>query len=316
MRWPWRTRTTTGRGSMTDTTPVSTGLHALLERLIDYAGLFPPAGLEMADAVEAFERHRTSAGAFALGRFVVPASRLDELERAVTAGRGRARSNGSWPLTVLGSQPLSTLAAVVERFNDGHADGRAPWTARVESLEVKAATAADIARASAGVPANVEVFFEVPLDGPFDDVCQAAAASGRFLKFRTGGTSVDTFPPSAAIARALAACASSRVPFKATAGLHHPVRSAHAVTGEPGAPAAMMHGFLNVFVAAALLAAGRADAAVATQVLEDELRGSFAFDAEGLSWRGLRMDVTEIRSARRLARSFGSCSFDDPLREL
>jgi hypothetical protein len=301
---------------MTDTTPLSAGLHALVERLIDYAGLFPPAALNMADAVEAFERHRTSPGAFALGRFVVPASRLDELERAVTAGRGRVRPGGAWPLTVLGSEPLATLAAVVERFNEAHGADRAAWSARVESLEVKAATAGEIERAAACVPADLELFFEVPLDGPLDDLGRAAVATGRFLKFRTGGTSVDAFPPSAAVARALAACASTRVPFKATAGLHHPVRSPHAVTGDPGAPSATMHGFLNVFVAAVLLAAGRADAALAIQVLEDEVRASFAFDEEGLSWRGVRVDLSDIRSARRLARSFGSCSFDDPLREL
>jgi len=35
------------------------------------------------------------------------------------------------------------------------------------------------------------------------------------------------------------------VPFKATAGLHHPLRCIHPLTHEPNSPAAAMHGFLT-----------------------------------------------------------------------
>jgi hypothetical protein len=300
---------------MIDPVRAPRGLLVLMNRLIDYAGLFPPAGLGMADAVEAFERHRSSAAAFALGRFVVPASRLDELERAVTARRWRPVT-APWSVSVLGTEPPDTLARVVERFNETHAPAGVGWPARIESIEVKATTAAEIERAGACAPAGVELFFEVPFDGSLDDLCAAASTRGRFLKFRTGGTAVNAFPPSAAVARALGACTSHRVPFKATAGLHHPVRSDHAISYDPGAPRATMHGFLNVFVAAALLSAGKADVETATRVLEDEVRGSFAFGDNGVAWRECRLDVPEVEAARRLARSFGSCSFDDPLREL
>ena len=53
-------------------------VNVFLEELIDYAGLFPPASLDLDVAVETFVRHRDSPQASALGRFVIPAARLDE----------------------------------------------------------------------------------------------------------------------------------------------------------------------------------------------------------------------------------------------
>lgn len=52
---------------------------ALLERLIDHAPLFPPASMSMGAALAEDRRSRASAEAWMVGRFVVPASRLDEL---------------------------------------------------------------------------------------------------------------------------------------------------------------------------------------------------------------------------------------------
>ena len=62
--------------------PVRTALTAF----IDYAGLFPPAKLAMLPAVEEYRRERGSGHAWMLGRFIVPASQLEALDRA--SGRG------------------------------------------------------------------------------------------------------------------------------------------------------------------------------------------------------------------------------------
>src|SRR5579884_3030349 len=61
---------------------------ALLERLIDDAGLFPPAELAMRTAIRAHLRHRESAYSWVGGRFVVPASRLDEFASTRSAADG------------------------------------------------------------------------------------------------------------------------------------------------------------------------------------------------------------------------------------
>jgi len=54
-------------------------LRELMTGLIDYAGLFPPAALEMDAAVRNYEAYLRGPDAWALGRFVVPAARLEDL---------------------------------------------------------------------------------------------------------------------------------------------------------------------------------------------------------------------------------------------
>src|SRR5579875_1274910 len=55
-------------------------LRALLTELIDYAGLFPPARLPLDQAIRNYARYRQGNDAWMLGRFIVPASRLEDLE--------------------------------------------------------------------------------------------------------------------------------------------------------------------------------------------------------------------------------------------
>ena len=54
-------------------------LRALLTGLIDYAGLFPPAKLDMATNVRNYATYLAGDHAFALGRMKCPITRLDEL---------------------------------------------------------------------------------------------------------------------------------------------------------------------------------------------------------------------------------------------
>ncbi len=302
---------------MTDDRRAPRGLAALMTALIDYAGLFPPAALPMADAAAGYRRYRGTSDAWMLGRFVVPASRLDELERAMTAlSDGRPGPAAAWPLAALASLPPSDDVDRIVKFNADHGAPGGSWLATIDSIELKAASPGEIEAACASAPVGLDLYFEVAGEAGIDEMCRAAGAAGQALKIRTGGTTVQAFPPSVVVARVLAACATARVPFKATAGLHHPVRAAHRVTYEREAPSATMHGFLNVFVAASLLLSGKANATVATQVLEDEIPGSFRFDDEGLAWRDLTLSVAEIAAARRFARSFGSCSFEEPVTDL
>ena len=78
----------------------------------------------------------------------------------------------------------------------------------------------------------------------------------------------------------------------------------------------MMHGFLNVFAAAAF-AGGGAPAADLEAVLREEDAAAFRLDEDGLSWRHLRVSTAELaRSRRDFASSFGSCSFAEPVADL
>lgn len=130
--------------------------------------------------------------------------------------------------------------------------------------------------------------------------CEAPieAVQGGFAKIRTG---VATSPQ---IAGFLCAAATRRLPFKATAGLHHPL------------PSAGMHGFLNVFAAAAFAWQGAAHTMI-LDILDDEAPRSFEFSDDDLRWRGHALSTAQIQDARRdFAHSFGSCSFAEPIADL
>ena len=133
---------------------------------------------------------------------------------------------------------------------------------------------------------------------------------------RTGGLTPDAFPAPGDLARWISRCAAARVPFKATAGLHHPLRSVQRCTYQPDSPTALMHGFVNVFLAAALLWHGGSEAA-AIATLEEQSPGAFHFDDQCAAWHGHRLTTAQIREAReRFAISFGSCSFEEPISDL
>jgi hypothetical protein len=171
--------------------------------------------------------------------------------------------------------------------------------------EVKAATPDDVARIaekSAGRTVYVEITDLALLD--------AIARHGLRAKIRTGGVTADAFPSPRTIASFLRACRDRGVAFKATAGLHHPLRCVRPLTYEPDAPAGTMHGFLNVFLAAAMLEDAEA-------ILEERDPGALAFDDDGATWRDRRVRTADLEAIRRdFATSFGSCSFEEPVADL
>lgn len=128
-------------------------------------------------------------------------------------------------------------------------------------------------------------------------------------KIRTGGVTEDAFPSVDFIASFIRACRDHQVPFKATAGLHHPVRCVKPLTYKPDAPTGQMHGFLNVFLAAAL--PERAEEVLMSGA--DDFRA----DKDGIHWRDVlltRDDIWMMRHTRAIA--FGSCSFEEPIADL
>jgi hypothetical protein len=135
-------------------------------------------------------------------------------------------------------------------------------------------------------------------------------------KVRTGGVTADAFPSSFDLARFIKICAEEDVPFKATAGLHHPLRSVNKLTYAPDSASAMMHGFLNVFLAAAFAQSGM-DVDRLVELLEEQSPGAFQFDSGGVTWRDEMIVRGQLRNSRNLlAIAFGSCSFEEPIEDL
>lgn len=309
---------------------LSQSLRTLLAGLIDYAGLFPPAKLAMGPSVEAYARHLMSEHEFALGRFICPVSRLREFSQAgsplmpgtyATSGyRERADDTRPWGVSAILDRPLEESLDLIDGFNEHHAS-EMHGLAKIDTVEVKVASPGEIDDVLDGLPDDLFPFFEFDLAGDPRGYVAALAGNaesgGAGAKLRCGGIAPEMIPPAEWIADALVALVAADVPFKATAGLHHPCRAEQPLTYDPNPPQAVMHGFLNVFLGAALARTRRLDRTKTLAILNERDPSAFTFTDERAAWRDLTIDTVALAKVREtFAMSYGSCSFDEPIADL
>jgi hypothetical protein len=273
-------------------------VRALLGGVVDYAGLFPPAGLDLERTVKNYAAYRAGADAWALGRLVLPASKLAEF---ADRWPGRARE---WPISLLlGADFDNELRLAVDV-------GLA-----LEVVECKPARLQDVKAIRARLPKDAELFVEVPQGAGVEELLTVVEAAGACAKIRTGGVAAESIPRVEEMAAFLFACAHRGLKMKATAGLHHAVRAERALTYAADAPKAMMHGFVNFFVAAMLALRGEEKKLAAC--LSETAADAFAASEEFVAWRGEKFDHEEIERMREsFVMSFGSCSFEEPMADL
>jgi hypothetical protein len=277
------------------------------EGLIDYAGLFPPAKLEMAPALAEYEKSRNGPYAWMLGRFIVPASRIEELLLNV--------GDATIPLSVIvdaGSDArawFGTASKVLEqlcRYRENEA------RISIEALEVplppllsqretyEATIGQFVMLAERNGLRELPAYVEIPRDGRFQELIRptmtAFARYGVGAKVRCGGLVASAVPSVEEVAAFLAGSGDSSVPFKATAGLHHPLRHFNEGAGFT------MHGFLNILAGAAHRNAAEATLA---EILSKEDAGVFS-----------ALDIDAVRRAREAFIAYGSCSFSEPVDDL
>jgi hypothetical protein len=292
-------------------------VRVLLHDLIDYAGLFPPSSLAMSSSVANFETYLRSEWSWILGRFIVPAARLGEFETAfksLPAPPADAAPVRSRMSVILGDD-IAAGAEVLRVWRDRLAKSSTAGSARIESVEIRAENPESIARAVQTIPVGMTIYFEAP-PARWIECAAAAADSGHRMKIRMGGETADKFPKSESVVEFLRLCAAHRLPFKATAGLHHPLRSVHRLTYQPDSPSGMMHGFLNLFLAAAFLRAGM-EPERALQLLDEQSAEALHFESDGVNWRKEYLPRAELLRARHESSiSFGSCSFTEPIDDL
>jgi hypothetical protein len=256
----------------------------------------------MPDAVREYRAQRRGPHAWALGRFVVGADQLD----AFVAAR-KIFDDDAWPLSLL----VADLRGAIP-----DATALAPLL-RVEAIEAKAATVAEVTALEPLTTRAREVYVELPLGDQLDALVAAVGALGARAKIRTGGVVPQAFPAAKSVARFICACVAGGVRFKATAGLHHLVRGEYALTYEKDSPTATMFGYLNVLLASAWAYRG-ASAEVLVQVLEERETSAFGLGQGGeLCWRDACLTADEARAAHAHAMTgVGSCSFHEPIAEL
>jgi hypothetical protein len=290
-------------------------VRTFMEGIVDYAGLFPPASENMRTAVTHYASYRDGPDALALGRFIVPITRLAEFEEAAREVMLESWNKQPWPLSVLVSGDTKAAVEQMLKFNCHHWSGSEDGHALIDAVELKAASVQDIEGQQRALPSFFQRYIEIPLTGDTNLLVKAIARTGARAKVRTGGTTAGAFPNSRELLGFIEACYREKVAFKATAGLHHPVRGQYRLTYEEGSESGTMYGFLNLFLAAALIAGGE-PTAVALDALEETDPRAFEFSDGAISWRGHRFDAATLSQLRSSAVSFGSCSFREPVDEL
>jgi len=316
---------------------------AFFENMIDYAGMFPPAKLPMAEALQNYTRYAAGPGSWMLGRFVCRTGLLGELESLVKA-QGAANAV---PVIALG-EALSDAGEFTEKLRvdfeqiEAFRQDRAIVVDTLETPAPPSLSADDVAYLASRLNAaqrgvvRQRAFLELPLSyGWSRDVyhlsfllagaCDPEARQTIGLKIRCGGTTIPTVEQ---IAHFIDQCRETRLLWKATAGLHHPLRHRagsgemtpgarlqHAA-GHRGTTGEMAHGFLNVFGAGILAHVHKLNVDQLAEVLREESAAAFRFTDDGFAWRDWNCTVDQIREARQWIPSFGSCSFVEPCEDL
>jgi hypothetical protein len=287
-------------------------IRTLLQGSIDYAGLFPPAELDMDTALENYVQYLVGPASWALGRFIVPVSRLPELEASLKRISPRTAGSSCRLAALLGADVEADLR-LLDAFGRRHTINSG---VTIDTVEVKATSENRVREIIRLVPPSFQTYVEVPIDRDPSGLIAAIGNGGRRAKVRTGGVTQEVFPQTGDLVRFLRETVRLGVPFKATAGLHHPLRAAYRLTYAEDSPKGTMFGFLNLFLAVAFLHSGMEEAEV-TRLLEEGDPHAFQADDSGITWRNRRLDLKALSDARRLGMiSFGSCSFTEPIADL
>jgi hypothetical protein len=274
-------------------------VEALLRGAIDYAGMFPPAGLDLEATVGKYAEYRAGGDAWALGQLVLPATKLAEF-----ADRW-PQFVEAWPISLLLGDDYDTEMRFAIDVG-----------LRLDVVECRPARLEDIAEIRRRMPSDGLLFVESLQGCALEKMVAAVADAGACAKVRTGGVVAETIPSSSTVAAFLVACAQRDVRLKATAGLHHAIRGEQRLTYEQHSASARMHGFVNFFVAATV-ARQSANEDEIEKILNDSERRNFKADVDGLQWRERRLSWEEIKEMRDgFAISFGSCSFEEPIEEM
>jgi hypothetical protein len=308
---------------------------SLLENIIDYAGLFPPAKLELNDAMAEFLKARKSHFNFICSKFVCPATQVQELKEQV-ASLGEKGLKVSWLFqSQTSATKLIQSIAQETQLLLPHLENSGLLTT---SLEVPL-NAEVLNERNLNVEIGEQVFkFSQELQTKFNtqpiDICfegtwdsnKAIHELARSLsqlektkpssvgtvaaKIRTGGLTSKQIPSLDNLSAAISIFHDFGIPFKATAGLHDPVRHFDSTLN------CWMHGFLNLFLSAMLYREGKIKFNQMVELLSETDTLNFSINSKEISWKEHSLSASEVFELRKFALSFGSCSIKEPLQGL
>ena len=193
---------------MSTTSTVRPAVRAAFDDLIDYAGLFPPARLDMSAALREYFAARSGGAAWMLGRFIVPLARVEEARDGARSGRHEAALSLSVIVDATrdARQWFDSVRAGLDAVARLHQTG----DVRLAAIEVPLAPLqsaretfdASVAQLGAMIDrANLRelpVYVELPAAASrelLDGAMTALARARLSAKLRCGGVTAEAFPP-------------------------------------------------------------------------------------------------------------------------
>ncbi|NOR23296.1 MAG: hypothetical protein GQ542_02695 [Desulforhopalus sp.] len=278
--------------------------------LIDYAGFFPPADLDIETVVGNYAGYLRGENGWMLGRCIIPATQLN---RVVLHPGFRCSVIVSPDVPQEEIDQLSSFKGHVEMV-----ETRLPENATSPAGCMDQLLHLHSRLLKAGLQ-DVQLFVEAESVVPI--ALQIATFSpsqigGKVIKnvgykLRCGGLTKQAFPSPEKVADAISICCEHEIPVKFTAGMHHSLRNHSPEL------MVMQHGFINIFGASLLYWNGNLSRNEITECLRDEAAHHFHFTEENFSWREKIISASEISRLRQSkVISFGSCSFIEPVEGL
>lgn len=310
-------------------------LYPFQYKVIDYAGLFPPASLPLDEAITNYSKYRCEPERWMLSKFVIPSTKLKDLEPF----KDLFNNEPPFAFSILGSTTQSTndfkkdldlLFTNIINFKKSVGND----LVSIEALELKVPVLQDIlfvlniitdAISKYDTDIGLEIYLEFNLTQKHNEDLKLILRNIKEYNFnnknnkikfigykvRTGGVEAKAFPTVDKLASIIYECINSGVQLKATAGLHHPIRHYN------NSVSTHMYGFINVIAACILTTIHKLDFKTIYDILQDEDSLNFKFTDQKFSWRNYDATKEQIEFSRiKSFISFGSCSFDEPLEDL
>ncbi len=287
--------------------------------LIDYAGLFPPANLELKPSIHKYSNYIQGNDYWMMAKFILPASKLNDLSDEMMAKFSKDNKlrlslissdfskDKTELMKMMGAYSGSILCTTVE--------SKVIEIDQFESMYEKSRIARTV------FDHSIQIFYEIDKtpnwkNGVEQLVKQLSELNENYglndgFKLRCGGVEQEHFPSPEECAIAINTCRDYDVPMKFTAGLHHPVRHFSESVNTK------MFGFFNLFIGGMLAYKYQLNNDLLVEILEDEHPENFIFSEDGMSWKDLKLSNTEIDQLRKSSLiSYGSCSFNEPRNDL
>ncbi|MDQ2985600.1 MAG: hypothetical protein M3R13_02620 [Armatimonadota bacterium] len=293
-------------------------LQVLLGQVIDYAGMYPPAKLPLSDALRNYIKYKSGREAWITSRFICPVTKISELEAGLKWHSFSDRF-GVCVTSRGGDTVAEFLASTLADTKSARKMDRIFFDAFETRLPADTLGSAELGHVILRITRSLEDETDLFLEVPFADnwqvnvprAIETLSKNPRCkAKIRTGGTEPAHFPSVEQVALFISECAQHKIPFKATAGLHHPIRKLDDEVG------VHMHGFLNVFVAAAIAHNFGASPSELVHVLSIDDPSGFRCLGTRISVGNWHLSIKQLRAARNFALSYGSCSVTEPLTDL